>query len=500
MRRPGAVAPAHRRRGGGLRVVIVGAGAAGIAAAARLLEQGVRDVTVLERGERVGGTWRDNTYPGAACDVPSHLYSLSFAPNPRWSRRYSPQAEILAYLEGVAAARGVLPLVRFGVAVESARWDEDAGAWRVLGRHGDAQVEYEAEVLVSGCGQLSRPSIPDLPGRETFAGPSFHSARWEASVALRGRRVAVIGSAASAVQIVPAIAPEVAHLDVYQRTPNWIVPREDRAYTELEKAAFARAPFLHRAYRLAIYLGYEVRIAGFLQLPGAYPWGERLARRHLEAQVRDPLLRAKLTPDYPIGCKRILTSDDYYPALQRANVSLETAPIERIAREGVVTRDGVLHPADVLVWATGFASTEFLAPMAIVGRDGRRLADAWSNGAEAYLGLMVSGFPNLFLLYGPNTNLGHNSILFMIESQVRYLTACVRALRAGGVRSFDVRPEAMRAFNERLQRDLGRTVWSRDCGSWYKDARGKITNNWSGSTVRYAWATRAPRMRDMREA
>jgi cation diffusion facilitator CzcD-associated flavoprotein CzcO len=474
-----------------MRIAILGAGASGICLGVKLLAAGVRDFTIFEKASDVGGTWHDNRYPGACCDVPSHFYSFSFERKPDWSRKFSPQAEIQDYFRHVVDKYGLRPHIRFGQEVSSARFDEAAGVWRLRTTAGE---EHAAEVLVSGVGQLNRPHVPEFPGRESFRGAAFHSARWDHGVPLAGKRVAVIGNAASAVQFVPPVAEQAAHVDVFQRTPNYVMPRFDYAYSEHAKRLFARVPGLERLYRWWIWGSFELRFAVFRGRGEG--WLARRIRQaakdYLAAEIPDPKLREILTPDYAPGCKRLLISDDYIPALRRENVAVVTSSIERIAEDGVVTRDGVTHPADVIVYGTGFETTSFLAPIEIEGLGGRKLHEQWRDGAEAYLGVAVSGFPNLFLMYGPNTNLGHNSILFMIEAQVRYILECLAELSRSGRAFLDVRADAQEAFNEEVQAALAGTVWATSCGSWYKTASGKVTNNWKGYTLEYWWRMRRP--------
>ena len=475
------------------RIAILGAGAGGLCMAVQLQRAGLRSFTIFEKSERVGGTWHDNRYPGAACDVPSHLYSFSFERKPDWSRKFSPQPEIQAYFQHVAEKYRLLPRIRFGVEIASASFDEERGLWRLRDQAGQ---DHEAEILVSALGQLNRPQVPDFPGLESFAGARWHSARWHHDFELRGKRVAVIGNAASALQFIPPIARDVEQLFVFQRSPNYVIPRRDRAYTEREKWAFAHVPGLERLYRAWIWLRLELNWFAFT--PDT--WLSRKIREwalsYLHAMVPDPALREALTPDYPIGCKRLLISDDYYQAMVRPNVELVTTPIDRIGPSGLTTTDGVARDVDAIVFATGFDTTSFLAPLEVEGRGGAKLRDAWKDGAEAHLGITVAGFPNLFLLYGPNTNLGHNSILFMIESQVRYVVACVHELERRGAAWLDVRRPAMLRSNAELQQALAKTSWSAGCGSWYKTASGKITNNWKGFTTEYWWRTRRPDFAD----
>jgi cation diffusion facilitator CzcD-associated flavoprotein CzcO len=476
------------------RVAILGAGLSGLCMAIRLEQTGVASFTIFEKGEGVGGTWRDNGYPGAGCDVPSHLYSFSFLPSPDWSRHYAEQPEILRYLEHCVDRFGLRDRIRFGTEIIAARFDDDALAWRLEARDGRV---FTADVLVAGLGQLNRPSTPRIAGLDAFAGRVFHSARWDHSRDLAGRHVAVVGTGASAVQFVPRIAPRVGRLSVFQRSPNWILPRNDAAYSERAKRAFRRVPALQRLHRAAIYLGSEARFLG-LEGRGQHVVGpimQRLALRHLEAQILDPVLRSKLVPSYPIGCKRVLVSDDYYPALARPNVELITASIESITHDAVVTTGGTRWPVDTIVLGTGFESRDFLAPLEIVGTGGQRIADAWRDGAEAYLGMTVAGFPNLFILYGPNTNLGHNSIVFMVECQVGYILRCIAQLRtrAPGRVSMEVRRDVMDAYNRDVQTRMRSTVWEAGCDSWYKTASGKVTNNWPRFTFQYLLATRTAR-------
>lgn len=471
------------------RVAIVGAGASGLCMAVALKKAGIDSFTIFEKADGVGGTWRDNTYPGAGCDVPSHLYSFSFEPNPDWSRVYSLQPEILAYFEHCARKYDLVRHCRFRTELASARFDEAAGLWRLVTTEGE---EIAAEVLVSGVGQLNRPQYPKLPGLETFRGKTFHSARWDHAYDLRGKRVAVIGNGASALQFIPRIAPVVGRLSVFQRSSNWVVPRGDRAYTAREKAWFRRSGALRLLHRGLIYLLLEKNFFAFRPDTFVARVMEKSARRMLAEQVADPVLREKLTPDYPVGCKRILLGDDYFPALVRDNAEVVTDAIVRVTENAIVTADGREHEVDAIIYATGFVTTSFLAPMKIEGRGGLPLEQAWKEGAEAYLGVAVSGFPNFFLLYGPNTNLGHNSIIFMIECQVRYVMKCLEALRTKRLAWLDVRADAMARFNERLVRELDKSVWASGCTSWYKTDGGRITNNWSDFTLRYWWRTRKP--------
>ncbi|MPY84842.1 MAG: NAD(P)-binding protein [Actinophytocola sp.] len=467
-----------------MRIAIVGSGFGGIGMALELKRAGFDDFVLLEKGDDVGGVWRENTYPGAACDIPSPYYSFSTDPNPAWSSRFSPQAEIKDYMRHVVDDNDLRRHIRFGVEVTSATYDD--AKWRLVTDTGE---EHTADVFVPATGQLSRPSLPDIEGIDTFTGPAFHSAEWDHAVDLRGKRVAVIGTGASAVQFVPAIQPEVSHLTVFQRSAPWVLPRPEVVYRPWHHRMFRWLPFTRLAERFGFWLLCEVLALGLVDLPPMRPLVAAIANRHLRKQVPDERLRAKLTPDYAPGCKRGLFSGDYYPALGEPNVHVETTGIERVEPGGVRTTDGVLHEADVIIYGTGFKTTEFLGPMAVHGRDGRKLADEWSTGAHAYLGITVPGFPNMFLMYGPNTNLGVGSIIYMLECQARYIGKAVRLLASNGAAAMDVKPEVARRFDERLNRRLDRSVWTL-CSSWYRNEHGRITTNWPGTVSAYRLATR----------
>ncbi|HEX6446118.1 MAG TPA: NAD(P)/FAD-dependent oxidoreductase [Streptosporangiales bacterium] len=459
----------------GASVAVIGAGFSGLAAAAMLKREGVDDFVVLERADDVGGTWRDNTYPGAACDVPSQLYSFGFDLNPNWSRSFSPQQEIWDYLRDSARRQGLLPHVRLGHELLDARWDDTAGAWRLETTGGPVS----ARVLVNAAGPLSEPAVPALPGLASFAGTTFHSGAWNHEHDLTGRRVAVVGTGASAAQFVPCIQPDVERLYVFQRTPPWILPRADRAVTALEQWLYARVPPLQRLVRSAIYVGRESYVLGFTVDQRIMRVIQRAALRHLERQVPDPALRAKLTPDYTMGCKRIVLSSDYYPALGRDNVDVVTEPIDRVTRDAVVTADGTAHEVDTIVFGTGFRATQPPIADRIRDADGRTLAGAWRERMRAYKGTTVAGFPNLFLLLGPNTGGGHTSVVLMAEAQIRYLREALRFMRGYGVVAVDVRPEAMERYDAAVQRRMERTVWTRGgCRSWYLDENSRNTTLW----------------------
>jgi cation diffusion facilitator CzcD-associated flavoprotein CzcO len=469
------------------RIAIIGSGFSGLCLGIRLKQAGIDSFTIYEKSDRLGGTWRDNTYPGAACDVPSFAYCFSFAQKTDWSRKWSPQEEILEYMDACAAQHDVLRHVRFGTEIASARFDDRAGVWRLRTGAGE---EIVADVVVSGVGQLNRPSLPEFPGLDRFRGERFHSARWNHAYDLDGKTVAVVGNAASAIQFIPQIAPRVRRLHVLQRSPNWMLPRGDRAYTEREKRRFTRFPWLARLYRWWIWMAHELRFPVFRQNKVLARSVERAARQYIETEIPDPALRAALVPDYPVGGKRLLISDDYYPTLRRENVELVTTDIDHFEEDGLVLRDGRHLRVDAVVFATGFQSTAFLAPMAIEGRGGRSLEREWQRGARAYLGLTVAGFPNFFMMYGPNTNLGHNSIIFMLECQASYVMDCLRQMDARGLAWIDLRPEVLERYNADIQRELARTAWAATGKSCYKTADGTITNNWPGTTARYWWATR----------
>ncbi|MDT0203788.1 NAD(P)/FAD-dependent oxidoreductase [Nocardioides sp. AE5] len=464
--------------------LVIGAGFAGVCAAIKLSEDGEDNFLVIEKDSGVGGTWRANDYPGAACDVPSHLYSFSFAPNPDWSMAFSQQPEIQAYIERVAAEADILDRFRFGVAAQHAHWDEEALHWVVDLSDG---TTVTATTLISGSGGLSEPKLPDIDGIDTFAGEVFHSARWNHDVDLGGKRVAVIGTGASAIQIIPELQKVAGHVDVYQRTAPWVIPRNDRRYTGLEKFVFRHVPLLQRLSRTAIYWGRELYVPAFTRNPKlAWP-ALQLAKANIARGIKDPALRAKVTPDFAIGCKRILISNTYYPALGSANVEVVTDPIAKVTGDAVVTADGVERPIDVLVVATGFHTTEQPIAEHIVGRGGATLADTWrTSGQCAYKGTTVAGFPNLFQIVGPNTGLGHSSMVFMIESQVAYVRDAIRTMRRRGYAAIEPHRDVQVAWNEDLQEKMGPTVWNTGgCASWYLDEHGRNTTLWPGATFTF---------------
>ena len=461
-------------------VAVVGGGFGGVGAVAMLRRAGYEDVTVFERGERVGGVWHHNTYPGAACDVPSHLYEFSFQPNPRWSRRYAPQAEIQAYLEDVARRHGVLERVRTGTEVTSAQWDDARGVWMLQTSGGP----HEADVLITACGQLSVPKQPPLPGLERFEGPAFHTARWRHDVELAGRRVAVVGTGCSAIQVVPAIQPQVAQLDVYQRSPGWTFPKMDFAYSERAQRAFARFPILQRLDRAAIFAFMELGAAAMTSRRWLLAPFRAAARRQITSAIDDPDLRRKVTPTDELGCKRLMLTDEWYPTLTRPNVELIAEPIAEVTANSLRTRDGRERPTDVLVLATGFSTHGFVAPMEVVGAQGRTLAAEWSPVPRAYLGMSIPGFPNLFLLYGPNTNGGTGSVIYTIEAGMTHVLAALEELARQDARQIEVRRGTAQRFDQELRAALAATVWHTGCTSWYVDEHGNDPNQWP-----WLWST-----------
>jgi cation diffusion facilitator CzcD-associated flavoprotein CzcO len=471
-------------------VAIIGSGFGGLAAAIELRRHGIDDITVFERADRVGGTWRDNTYPGAACDVPSPIYSFSFELGLDWSARFGTQAEIQRYLEHCARKYDVLPKIRFNAEVAAARFDETTGTWTLELTGGDRPV---FDAVICATGQLSRPRVPDIDGMSEFAGAQFHSSRWDHSVSLDGKRVAVVGSGASAIQVVPAIADRVAELHVVQRSPNWVANKHNHANHRLARALRRRFPVLARLEHNIEWLYYESRYPVILnRLDPARSVFEWWLRRKIDREVLDPALRAAVMPDYRLGCNRLLISNDWYPTLGKPHVTLHPAAVTKVTRDALVTADGDHVEVDVIVWCTGFTATEFLAPMRVTGREGRVLHEQWRDDPQAYLGMAVSGYPNFFMLYGPNTNSLTNTIIFLLEKQARYVRQLVERIGARGG-SLEVREDAQREFNEWVQRKLGATVFTSGCPGWYTNDAGKVVTMWPGSHVGYARATRVPR-------
>ncbi len=440
--------------------------------------------TIYEKSDGIGGTWRDNTYPGAACDVPSHLYSFSFELNPWWTTTFATQPEILAYLERCCDRYGVRPHLRTGTEITEIRWDDGEQRWHLSAANGE---RFEADVVVSGLGMLNVPHVPDIPGAERFRGRSFHSSRWDHSKPLDGERVASIGTGASAVQYVPAIAPIVEHLTVFQRSPIWITPRLDGPYTPEQQRRFARVPFAARRHRWQIWWTYEK--ANFRADSDLTTLQTELARSYLERKVADPDLRAKLTPDYPVGCKRPLMSRQWFPALCRPDVRLVDEPISEITERGIRTADGEEHEVDTIIYGTGFKANEYLRTVEVIGRGGRRLHDDWADGAEAYLGLSVPDYPNFFLLYGPNTN-GVNSILFMHEAQVHFIMSALRTMKRMRLGAVDVRRSVFARYNQRIQAAMDGTVWLAGCRNYFVAPSGKVVTQLPYSGGRYWLRTR----------
>ncbi|KAA0022536.1 flavin-containing monooxygenase [Antrihabitans cavernicola] len=468
--------------------VIIGSGFAGLGAAIRLTQDGKDDFLVLERGQTVGGTWRDNTYPGAACDVPSHLYSYSFALNPEWTRSFSTQPEIQKYISKVAEKYDVLDKHIFGCDVEEARWNETDARWEIQTSKGN----FTAKIIVSAVGALCEPSLPAIDGIEKFEGEIFHSARWDHETDLTGKRVAVIGTGASAIQIVPAIAPKVAHMDVYQRTAPWLLPRSDRPYLGVEKLAFKYLPGFQQLSRAGIYAAREVQVIGLAKAPVFMKPLELIARAKLQYEVRDPELREKVTPNFQIGCKRMLISNNYYPALSRDNVDVVTDGITEVRQNSIVTTDGTEREVDAIIVATGFHVTDSPTFDGIFGKDGRTLNETWSeSGMQAYKGASVTNFPNMFFLVGPNTGLGHTSMVFMIESQINYVADAIATIDKKDLRTVEVRKDSLDTYNAQLQKDLASSVWMNGgCASWYLDAHGNNTTLWPGFTFEFRRLTR----------
>ena len=477
----------------GLEIAILGAGFAGIGTAIRLKKAGIHSFTIFERAGEIGGTWRDNTYPGAACDVPSHVYSLSFEPNPDWTRKFSPSAEIQAYLLRLVEKWQLRPHLRFQTEIESARFDEARGVWTLTTSTGET---HEARVVVSAVGGLVDPAMPDIKGIQSFGGAMFHTARWNHEYDLTGRRVAVIGTGASAVQVVPGIAQQVAKLSVFQRTPAWVVPKLDKRYSERRRRLQARFPALLRASRFAQYALSEIfGPMVFLDSKRLSALGEGMSLRHLGEQVQDPELRRKLRPRFQFGCKRILVSDDYWASFERENVELVTDAIAEIHHDGIETQDGRVHEIDAIVLATGFAVSLARAPFEITGRGGRHLDEAWAGGAVAYKGLSVAGFPNWFILMGPNTGPGHTSVLVFTEAQIEHVLQAVRRIRDEDLRYVEVRQDVQDRYNAGVQGRMPHMVWH-TCNSWYLSPDGSNHALYPGFAFEYALRTRRFHARD----
>jgi cation diffusion facilitator CzcD-associated flavoprotein CzcO len=468
------------------RVVVIGAGFGGIGMAIALKGAGIDDFVVLDRADDLGGIWRDNSYPGLTCDIPSLLYSFSFRPW-RWSRRFPAREEILAYMHALVAENGLGPHLEFGSGVAAAGFDERDAVWNLTLDDGRT---LQATTVVCAVGQLGKPALPSITGRDQFTGPSWHSARWNHDVDLNGRAVAVIGTGASAIQFVPEIAKVAGHVDVYQRSAPYVLPKADRPYRPAELTVFDRLPAARKAERLRVFLYGELLTSGFVVSPKLLAAPMMLWRRQLRTQIADPELRAKCEPGYVMGCKRVVFSNDWYPALQRPNVELITEPIEAIVPGGVVSADGTTRHADVIVYGTGFKAADLLASVPVSGLGGRGMQETWKDGAQAYLGISVSGFPNFFMLYGPNTNLGGNSIIYMLEGQIGYALRAIQAIQANRLAWLDVRPEVQDEFNSWVQSASRKSVWETGCHSWYTTPSGRNTNNWPSQTFMYRYRVR----------
>ena len=461
------------------QVIVVGTGFSGLGMGIALKKAGINSFAILEKADDVGGTWRDNHYPGCACDVQSHLYSFSFEPNPNWTRMYAPQPEIKKYLQHCARKYGLLPQIQFGQEVKKAIYDEQNKLWRLETAAGKT---ITSRMVVSGMGGLSTAAYPNIKGLNTFKGKTFHSQDWDHDYPLTGKRVAVIGTGASAIQFVPQIVPQVAHLDLYQRTPPWIMPKPDRAITSAERTLFKYVPKSQEAIRNAIYLQLESRVLGFVLNPRVMKLPELQARRHIRQAIKDPVLRKKVTPDYTFGCKRVLISNDYLPSLAQSNVDVLTQGIKEVKAHSIVGDDGVERPVDTIIYGTGFKAQDPIPRGAVFGKNGVDLIDTWQQGAQAYLGSAVNGFPNFFMLMGPNTGLGHSSMVFMIESQVAYVMDFLKQMNKHGWKEVDVKADQQQRFNDDLQNKLGSAVWSTGCKSWYVNDSGKNTTLWPGFT------------------
>lgn len=465
-----------------LDAVIVGTGFAGLCSAIKLKEAG-KSFQIIEKDSGVGGVWRVNTYPGAQCDVQSHLYSFSFEPKANWSKTYGLQNEILEYMEHCAEKYGLNPYTLFNTAVTKAEWQDTLNAWKVETDQGDV---FYGKTFFLASGGLSQVSMPDIKGMDRFQGEIFHSARWNHSVGLSGKKVGVIGSAASAIQIVPAIAPLVNQLTVFQRTPSWIIPKGDHPYSDLEKTLFQMFPLLQNLSRELIYWQLEWRAMAFVHAPFVMKLFQESVKQHIKNSVKDPVLAEKVTPNYTIGCKRILLSNDFYPAIQRPNVSIETGGIAEVDEKGIILKNGSRVDLDIIVAATGFKVADGLVPFEIIGKNGISINDEWKQGPEAYLGTTIKGFPNLFMIVGPNTGLGHSSMVYMIESQVHYAMKAIEYMDAHRVFSIEVKPNVQDAYNVQLQDKLSTTVWNTGgCSSWYKLPSGKNTTLWPGFTFEF---------------
>jgi len=463
--------------------LIIGSGFSGLCAAIKLKEQGEHNFIVLERNDWLGGTWYDNHYPGAACDVESHLYSFSFEPNPNWSRQFSPQQEILKYMEHCAAKYDLNKHLQYNPTVTQALFNEKEATWMVTAQGGNT---FTTRAIISCSGGLSQPMYPDIKGIETFKGEMFHSAKWDKSFDWKNKTIAVIGTGASAIQIVPAIAADVKQLCLFQRTPPWIMPKPDAEISSLRKWLYNNLPYTQHLYRRRLYWQHELMALGFIKHPGILKFASKLSLRFLKRSVSDEKLRKKLTPDYVMGCKRVLISNEYYPALVRKNVEVIIDSIQQINETGVLTKDGNQRNVDAIIIATGFQAAEEISRFAVKGRNGVDLNEAWRDGAEAYLGTTVAGFPNMFLVVGPNTGLGHSSMILMIEAQVNLIMESLKALKQKQAKFIDLKPQVQLDYNKEIQEKLQHTVWQNGgCQSWYQMRNGKNVTLWPGFTFTF---------------
>ncbi|MGW7516623.1 flavin-containing monooxygenase [Streptomyces sp. NPDC054796] len=477
-----------------VRVAVIGSGFGGLGAAVRLRRAGITDFVVLERREAVGGTWHDNTYPGCACDVPSHLYSFSFAPNPEWPRNFSGQEHIRRYLERVADTFGLRQHLRFNSEVQLMSWDPEELHWNIETAQGK---RLSADFVVSATGPLSDPKLPDIPGLDGFEGKVFHTAQWDHDYDLRGKRVAVVGTGASSIQVVPAIQPEVGHLTLFQRTPAWVMPRADRKISGLERWLHTKVPASRALRRQILWTIRELQVGAFTKHPNQLGLIEKLASAHMKRAVKDPELRRKLSPDYRIGCKRILLSNSYYPALAQPNVDVVAAGLKEVRGNTLVASDGTETEVDAIVFGTGFHVTDMPIGHRVKGADGTTLMEHWRDGMKGLRGCTADGFPNFMTIIGPNTGLGNSSMILMIEAQLNYMVDYVRKLDTlGGKVALDPRPEAVDAWNDHMQDRMKRTVWNTGCDSWYLDANGRNTTVWPGTTAEFRKVTQEVRLEE----
>jgi cation diffusion facilitator CzcD-associated flavoprotein CzcO len=477
--------PAASSNGAGPRhtqVAIVGSGFSGLGMGIRLKQSGRDDFIIFEKSEDIGGTWHDNTYPGIACDVPSNMYSFSFALNPTWSKSYSGGQEIWDYLRNCATRYEITPNIRLNTAVLETRWDDAAQVWRIRTTAG----EFTSNFLVAGAGPLNEPQIPNLPGIENFKGTMFHSREWDHDYDLKGKRVAVVGTGASAIQFVPQIQPEVKELHLFQRTAPWVMPRSDRSLSKLEHFIFKRAPIVQKMVRASVYTFLEVRVVGFVKHPRIMKRLQKIAELHIARQVPDRELRKKITPDYTIGCKRVLMANNYYPALCEPNVEVVTEGVKEVREHSVIAADGTEREVDAIIWGTGFHVTDPPIANYVYGRDGKSLAGSWNGSMQAYLGTAVSNFPNFFMLLGPNTGLGHNSVVYMAEASMEQVMRAIQFAEKNDVASLEVRKDAEERFSSWVQKNLETTIWQQGgCASWYMDATGRNTTLWPGFTFKF---------------